>query len=98
MTWQYNVSSVYDTIIWYSDLPTPKSYKFGVFEKSCQKPGDWDLKPGDFQNMHQIKSKRLIIFVTVFFTLLVVSVVLSCRSFGSNGRILFYYPGRQDGE
>ena len=84
--------------IWYSDHPTPKPYKFGVFEKSCQKPGDWDLKPADFHNMCQIKSKRLIIFVTVFFTLLVVSFVLSCRSFGSNGRIMFYYPGQQDGE
>ena len=93
MTWQYNVSLLYDTQTF-----QPLNHAPGVFEKSCQIPGDWDLKPGDFQNIHQIKSKRLIIFVMVFFTPLVVSVVLSCRSFGSNGRILFYYPGRQDGE
>lgn len=79
MTWQYNVSSVYDTQTF-----QPLNHASGVFEKS--------VKP------KSIKPKRLIIFVTVFFTLLVVSVVLSCRSFGSNGRILFYYPGRQDGE
>ena len=93
MTWQYNVSSVYDT-----ETFQPLNHASGVFEKSSQKPEDWDLKPGDFQSMCQIKPKRLIIFVTVFFTLLVVSFVLSCRSFGSNGRIMFYYPGQQDGE
>ena len=36
------------------------------------------------------KPKRQIIFVLVFFTLLVVSVVLSCCSFGSNEKILCY--------
>ena len=40
--------------------------------------------------MCQIKPKRQIIFVLVFFALLVVSVVLSCCSFGSNEKILFY--------
>ena len=46
--------------------------KPGVFEtKNLEKPGDWNLKPGDFQNMYQRKPKRQIIFVTVFFTLLV---------------------------
>ena len=69
-----------------SDLPTSKPCKSGVFEKSSQ-------KPGDFQNMCQIKPKRQIIFVRVFFTQLVVSVVLSCCWFGSDEKILFYYPG-----
>ena len=34
----------------------------------------------------------------VFFTLLVVSLVLSCCSFRSDEKILFYYPGQQDGK
>ena len=55
-------------------------------------------EPGNFQNMFQIKPKTQVIFVMVFFTLLVVSVVLPCCPLGSNERILFYYPGRQDGE
>ena len=79
--------------IWYSDNPTPKPYKFGVFEKSCQKPGDWDLKPGDFQNMCQIKPKMRVIFAMVLFTLLVVSFVLSWCSLAVMRRILFCYPG-----
>ena len=49
---------------------------------------------GDFQNMFQIKPKTQIIFVIVFITLLVVSVVLPCCPLGSNERILLYYPGR----
>ena len=47
-------------------------------------------KPGDFQNMCQTKPKRQIIFVTVFLTLSVVSVVLCCCSFGSDEKILSY--------
>ena len=31
-----------------------------VFAKSPEKPGDWDLKPGDFQNMCQIKKNKKI--------------------------------------
>ena len=35
----------------------------------------------------------------IFFTLfIVVSVVLSCCFFGRSEKILFYYPGRQDGK
>jgi len=34
-----------------ADLPTSKTCKSGDVEKSPEKPGDWDLKPGDFQNM-----------------------------------------------
>ena len=70
-----------------SDLPTPKPCKSGVSEKKLP-------KPGDFQNICQIKPKTHIIFVWVFFTLLVVCVVLSCRWLGSDEKILFYYPGR----
>ena len=78
MTWQCDVFLGYNTQTF-----QPLNHAAGVFEKSSQKPQDWDLKPGDFQNMVQIKPKRLIIFVMVFFTLLVVSVVLSCCSFSS---------------
>ena len=28
-----------------------------VLKKSPEKPGEWDLKPGDFKNMRQIKKK-----------------------------------------
>ena len=35
-----------------ADLPTLKTSKSGDFEKKSQeKPGDWDLKLGDFQKM-----------------------------------------------
>ena len=53
-----------------ADLPTPKPCKSGEFEKKPQKPGVWDLKPGNFQNMCQMRLERQIIFVNVFFTLL----------------------------
>lgn len=54
-----------------ADLPTPKQCKSGVFEKKkTQKPGVWDLKPGNFQNMCQMRLETQIIFVNVFFTLL----------------------------
>ena len=41
-----------------SDLLIPITWKSGGFEKSPEKLGDWDLKQGDFQNMHQIKKKK----------------------------------------
>ena len=31
-----------------------------VLKTSPEKPGDWDLKPGDFQNMCQIIKKSII--------------------------------------
>ena len=46
-------------------------------------------EPGNFQNTFQTKPKTQIIFVMVFFILLMVSVVQSCCSFGSNENILF---------
>ena len=46
-----------------ADLPTPITCKSGGFEKSPEKPGDWDLKPGDFQNMHQIRNNNNRLFV-----------------------------------
>ena len=49
--------------------------------------------------MCQIKPKRQNNFVMIFFTLfVVVSVVPSCFFFGGSEKILFYYPGLQDGE
>ena len=63
-------------------------------KKSLQKPGELGLKPGDFQNMCQIKPKRRVIFAMVLFTLLVVSFVLCCCSLAVMRRILFCYPGR----
>ena len=68
----------------YQTLQPIKDANLECLKKSPQEPGDWDLKPGDFQNMCQIKPKTLIIFFMVFFTLLMVSVVLPCCSFGSN--------------
>ena len=32
-----------------------------VLKTSPEKPGDWDLKPGDFQNMCQIIKKALFV-------------------------------------
>ena len=36
-------------------------------KKSPEKPGDWDLKPGDFQNMRQIKKKPTDYLIEWFF-------------------------------
>ena len=53
-----------------SDLLIPITWKSGGFEKSPEKLGDWDLKQGDFQNMHQIeKNNNNRLFVCVFFYL-----------------------------
>lgn len=53
-----------------ADLPTLNHWNLVYcFKKTLQKPGDWDLKPEDFQNMSQIKPKTQISFVMVFFTL-----------------------------
>ena len=63
-----------------TDLPTLNHANLESLKKSSQ-------KPGDFHNMCQTKPKRQIIFVMVFLTLSVVSVVLSCCSFGSDEKI-----------
>ena len=63
--------------IWSVSKNTPKTWRVGP-------------QPGDFEIMCQIKPRRQIIFVLVFFALLVVSVLLSCCSFGRNEKILFY--------
>jgi len=34
----------------------PSHANLEVLEKSPEKPGDWDLQPGDFKNMRQIKT------------------------------------------
>ena len=36
----------------------PSHANLEVLKKSPEKRGDWDLKPGDFQNMYQIKQKK----------------------------------------
>ena len=36
----------------------PSHANFEVFKTSPEKPGDWDLKPGDFQSMPQIKKNN----------------------------------------
>ena len=57
------------TCIQYDQTLQPLNHaNMECMKKSSQKPGDWDLKPGDVSN----KTKRQIIFVMVFFTLLVV--------------------------
>ena len=50
-------------------IQPPPHANLEVLTKSPEKPGDWDLKPGDFQNMRQIK-KTQIICLSVFFTFL----------------------------
>ena len=45
----------------------PSHANLEVLKKSPEKPGDWDLKPGYFQNMHQIKNNNNRLFVWVFF-------------------------------
>ena len=68
-----------------SDLLIPSTWKSGGFEKRPEKLGDWDLKQGDFQNMHQIKKKKQQqnICSSVFFTFLVPPVVFFCCLFCS---------------
>ena len=43
--------------MYYPYLSTPKPCQSGVFEKSPQKPRDWDLKLGDFENVSN-KTKK----------------------------------------
>lgn len=43
---------------------------WSIWKKAPQKPGVWDLKPGNFQIMCQMRLERQIIFVNLFFTLL----------------------------
>ena len=37
----------------------PKRANLETLQKSPEKPGDWDLKPGDFQNMCKMKIKMV---------------------------------------
>ena len=76
------------------DLPTSKTCKSGDLAKKPEKPGDWDLKPGDFQNICKMKIKMVdflfqgilylicatyCILLPFFFFLKSVSVLLSTR-------------------
>ena len=47
---------------------SPAHANLEVLKTSPEKPGDWDLKPGDFQSIRQIdKKKQQIICLSVFF-------------------------------
>ena len=47
---------------------SPSHGNLEVLKKSPEKPGEWDLKPGDFKNMRQIKKKKKnIICLSVFY-------------------------------
>ena len=50
-------------------LQPPSHKNLEVLKTSPEKPGDWDLKPGDFQSMRQIKKKQIILFEFFFFYL-----------------------------
>ena len=49
----------------------PSHANLEVLKKSPEKRGDWDLKPGDFQNMYQIKQKKKPDRTAVFLFLMV---------------------------
>ena len=62
----------------------PSHANLEVSKTSPEKPGDWDLKPGDFQSMPQIKKKQQqMTCLSVFFTFLVPLVVFFCCFFCS---------------
>ena len=37
----------------------PKHANLEILKKSPEKPGDWDLKPGDFQKKCEVKIKKI---------------------------------------
>ena len=45
----------------------PSHANLEVLKKGPEKPGDWDLKPGDFQNMRQIKKNPTDYLFVCFF-------------------------------
>jgi len=50
-------------------------------KKKTEKPGDWDLKPGHFQNMCKMKIKMGDFLFQVFFTLFALPIVFFCSIF-----------------
>ena len=51
-----------DPYFWKLQTFQPLSHaNLEVLKTSPEKPGDWDLKPGDFQNMCQIIKKALFV-------------------------------------
>ena len=71
-------------IVYYKQTFQPLSHaNLEVLKTSPEKPGDWDLKPGDFQNMCQIIKKPLFVWECFFSTFLVPPVVLFGSFFGS---------------
>ena len=70
-----------------TDLPTPKPCQSRVFEEKKKAPKNLKIVTSNLKTskcMCQIKQKRQIISVMVLIILSVVSVVLSCWSFGSD--------------
>ena len=58
-------------------------------KKSPEKPGDWDLKPGDFQNMRQIKKNQQIIWLSGFFFYLFSALAEVPKTYQSHFVIFF---------
>ena len=72
-------------------IQPPSHANLEVLKKSPEKLGDWDLKPGDFQNMYQIKQKKKTDYLfECFFTFLVPPVV----SFYSKDSCFRFLHGR----
>jgi len=60
----------------------PKHANLETLQKKPEKPGDWDLKPGDFQNMCKMKIKMEdFLFQVFFYTLFALPIVFFCRIF-----------------
>ena len=59
----------------------PKRANLETLQKSPEKPGDWDLKPGDYQDMCKMKIKMEDFLFQVFFTLFALPIVFFCRIF-----------------
>ena len=46
-----------------SQVQPPSHANLEVLKTNPEKPGDWDLRPGDFQSMRQIKKNNNRLFV-----------------------------------
>ena len=61
----------------------PKRANLETLQKSPEKAGDWDLKPGDFQNMCKMKIKMVdFLFQGILYLInFVLPIVFFCRIF-----------------
>jgi len=59
----------------------PKHANLETLQKNPEKPGDLDLKPGDFQNICKMKIKMEDFLFQVFFTLFALPIVFFRRIF-----------------